>query len=741
MDCQYLILTKSGDIIMVDELENEIRLRRRQKLQLIQNPNYFGNLSELNLKDIPGPVIKKIGDTTFEELTCLGHNPASQILTAIVQVKKPSGYLGDSCTDGSREYVRFYLDYGDGSWVDHGVASFEAHDLKFKDDLCYAVSIRLEPKRRSCCDDKPVLPRVRAILSWNIQPPSNTPNYLPVWGNRLERSIQIRPRSRFLCEFFDKMDVTGVQKIDPMMLEKIKQQLTIIEPESEQPASITKLMKSNDSDDELSALRNIYPMVAKLAADDTDIDAFQSLQNFAPLNIDISKFNDFIIKPDFNTTYEELHCVGLDRDREYLHGVVEIKRRSGYSGDLCDPGSREYIAFYLDFGSGWEYQGTTFVNVHNIDQIPKDGLWYQASLPVKLDKHKKEWCDAGKARIRGILSWAVPPAPNQPEYVPHWGDREDCNIEIKPLPEGIPPLVFKPILESIGNIAVQKIIGGYANGTAIGGIYVADDSPFGGRVLLSGNTFNTPAGPLEYRIMIQGPSDVSPRAYTNPFDVDVTTFPSSTPVSQTQNAVGEWFNYLPANPLVSVADSLLGVLTGLENGLHTVYLEFRQPAGPVLDTTDSIDFMVDNTRPVADVEITSGTGNCGKFTIGELVKGTFSMSEIHSHSLTLSVTPGPESHGGTLSITTATPIGPSTLFPISETTTGGSATKTSVSMTYAAGTLNTNGVASGEWQLDTTGMDPCGYNIRIHAEDRTIVNSANIGWGVVDIEGFCVEKG
>ena len=69
-------------------------------------------------------VLKKVGDTSFEELTCIGYNPATEILTAIVRIKQQSGYGGDACTDGSQEYVRFYLDYGDGTWVDHGVAGF-----------------------------------------------------------------------------------------------------------------------------------------------------------------------------------------------------------------------------------------------------------------------------------------------------------------------------------------------------------------------------------------------------------------------------------------------------------------------------------------------------------------------------------------------------------------------------------------------------------------------------------------
>ena len=714
--------------------DSDIDLRRSAGFRLLQNPNYFGNLSDLGLPGIPDAVLKKVGDTTFEELTCIGYNPDSEILTAVVRVKLGGGYSGGPCTDGSQEYVRFYLDYGDGTWVDHGVTSFNIHDLGFKDPLCYAVSIRIRPRKRSCCDDKPVLPTVRAILSWQTEPPPNMPNWPPVWGNRLERNIQIEPRSWFLCNILDKIDVAGLKKINPALLEQITTMLTTAAPPPKPVADVGALLKARQPNDDaapMTALRNVFPMVAKWAAGSPDIAAYQALQSLKIYDFDLIKFSDFLANPKFDTTFEELRCVGLDRELSRLHGIVQIKRSSGYSGGLCTKGSREYIAFYLDFGAGWEYQGTTFVDVHDVG-VPRGGLWYQAALPVNLDKHRQEWCKTGRARIRGILSWSVPPVPNDPEHVPHWGDREDCWIEIKPLPEGVPHGEFTPFLESIGNMAVHRIdaLTGYADGPSVGGIFTADDAPFGGRTLLKGAAFNLPAGPMEYRIMIQGPSDATPRAWTVPFDVDVTTFPSVTPVTQTLNAVGDWFPYLPASPLVSIADKLLGALSGLGNGLHTVFLQFRQPFGPILATTTPRLFMVDNTGPGADIEITSGAGNCGKFGIGEVISGTYAMTGNHAGVLLIHVTPLPEAAGGTMVITSAAPA--AALVPPF---TGGSS---SVTISYAANSLNDLG-AVGTWELDTTGMKACGYNIRIHVWDRTILSSGPNHWEAADIEGFCLE--
>lgn len=724
----------------MDDFERDIELRRNFKFLLLQNPNHFGNLTELKLPNLPKPKLKKIGDTTYEELTCLGYNPETDILTAIVEIKQGSGYSGGPCTDGSLEYIRFYADYGDGIWVDHGVTSFNTHDLGADEDLCYAASIELNPKKRTCCDRDPVLPKIRAILSWNVEPPANTPNWIPVWGNRLERDVQVDPRSTFLCNFLDQFDIGVIQKINPALVAKLKSMLAEAGPSPKPPANIAELLeKAKGKEKELLPLRQAFPMVAKLANDKTDLAAFEALQG---INLDLSKFDDFIAKPSFNTFYEELHCVGLDRDKDLLHGIVEIKRPSGFSGGLCTQGSREYIAFYLDFGSGWEYQGTTFVNVHDIQQTPQGGLWYQAALPVNLEPYKKEWCETGRARIRGILSWSVPPAPNQPDFVPHWGDREDCWIEIRPLAPGIPSGQLTPFLEAIGNMPVEKIDGaGYATGESIGGAFTSSDSPFGGTILLAGHIAFPTSNNLQYRVMVKGPSDPVAKAYTNTFNANVTTIVGGSITFSIVNqvSVDGWFNYIPQpgpGTFKSVAGNLLASFQASEEGLHEVYLQVREAGTlPILATSATEQFFVDNTRPEFDVEITSGGGNCSKFQIGEVLVGTFTMSDALNHCdhLTIHVTPAAEAAGGTLMITSAIPNGPGAVFPISS---GGP----SASMSVSALTLDTTGVVVGSWELDTTGMEPCGYNIRIAGEDRTIVNSGVIGWHGSDIEGFCLEN-
>ena len=177
------------DIIQV-EIE-----RSAFKTLLAQNPNYFGNLVSSPFK----PVKTILGNTTYEEISCVGFNPDKDLLEATIKIKLPFGYGTDLCHVGTYEYVRFYLDYGSG-WEDAGVTGFNIHDIPNIHDcagsadkpLAYVVSRPIDPTRKFC--GHPVLPKVRAILSWNHIPPPASPNWPPIWGNVVDRHIQIRPR-------------------------------------------------------------------------------------------------------------------------------------------------------------------------------------------------------------------------------------------------------------------------------------------------------------------------------------------------------------------------------------------------------------------------------------------------------------------------------------------------------------------------------------------------------------------
>lgn len=702
-------------------------LRNNLRFLLLQNLNYFGNLTEAGIKAEKASV-KIIADTYYEELNCVSFNPQRNELSAIIEVKKTSGYSGGSCTNGSIEYVRFYVDYNnDGNWIDEGAVNFIAHDLPFKESLCYAITLKINPRIRNCCDRKPVIPLVRAVLSWNNEPPLNQPGWLPVWGNRLEARIQVAPRTDIFCYLSDFLQDQKID-IDPIKLEPL---LPMLKPDLQLPAIKNAqlfALKQNygkDVEDTRLGFKPVYALSKKA----NDLELISQIKTLQTVGLNIKKISDFLLKPKFNTSYEEIKCVGLDRELSILHGSVVVKKKGGYSGDLCSSGSQEYVAFYLDFGSGWNYMGTSSVNVHDISAKIANELWYTVMLPVSLSKHQQQWCKTGKAKIRAILSWNVPPAPNDPDYKAYWGDWEECNIEVKPLPAGVPPGEMTPVIESLGSMPVSEInASGYANGINSAGLQ-ADDSPFDGKILITGIIAFAPDSTVSgiqkarYRMMVKKPSAGSYQPWLGKFTIDVTEIsgiPSPQfPVVQVPDTDG-WVDYYPdfiAPSLVSVDRNLLGVFRPSEEGLHKLYIEVFDPNTSTTHYSTLVNFMVDRTAPDVDIEITSGTGNCGKFFTGDLMQGTFSMSDDHSQSLSLSVTPVDEANGELPKITA----------------TGGMS-----SLSYAAGTLPSSGYA-GTWKLDTENMDPCGYNIRIHGIDRTIVSSRIIGHRRWNIEGFCLE--
>ena len=103
------------------------------------------------------------------------------------------------------------------------------------------------------------------------------------------------------------------------------------------------------------------------------------------------------------------------------------------------------------------------------------------------------------------------------------------------------------------------------------------------------------------------------------------------------------------------------------------------------------------------------------------VQGTYSVSDAHFGSLNLHVEPVVPANGATPVHGLPLPNPPGTTpFPRS----------------YPA--VSTNG-EGGVWSLNTAGMDPCGYIVRIDVGDRTIV-SANGGWSASTSVGFCLRQ-
>jgi hypothetical protein len=186
-----------GHRFMFQELQANIAKPAMMDVKML--PAYGNWYSQLKV-DIAGIIAKMLdtnGDTSYEEMTCVGLDPNLDQLEAVINVKKPYGYSGDPCSAGSNEYVGFWIDWGDGAgWTYAGTTSVSTHDFSPMPagGLDYAVFLPLNlAAKRQPCSKGPKTARVRAILSWQSAPPPGNPDYVPTWGDREETIIHIKP--------------------------------------------------------------------------------------------------------------------------------------------------------------------------------------------------------------------------------------------------------------------------------------------------------------------------------------------------------------------------------------------------------------------------------------------------------------------------------------------------------------------------------------------------------------------
>jgi hypothetical protein len=162
--------------------------------KLVKGPFTNAKLAQTSL--IPsaelGPILSSIdftiGDTTFEELTCVGYNPYSGMLGGVISVKLNSGYSGSLCDAGSTEYVGFWL-YYNGAWNALGTSQVQVHDLagvSAGNPVEYAVFRGVNLPEYLCGDVTGL--HLRAILSWQVPP--TDPEFSPTWGNVVDTYIQ-----------------------------------------------------------------------------------------------------------------------------------------------------------------------------------------------------------------------------------------------------------------------------------------------------------------------------------------------------------------------------------------------------------------------------------------------------------------------------------------------------------------------------------------------------------------------
>jgi hypothetical protein len=737
------------------------RERQSFKALLLSNPNYFGNLVKSPFK----PVKKIVAHTQYEELTCVGFNPAKNLLEATIAVKLPFGYGGNLCMPGTTEYVRFFLDYGSG-WEDGGLAGVKVHDIPTEKDcadqsnkpLIYVAALKLDPKTR-CCDHA-VLPKVHAILSWEWVPPAGPANvgWLPPWGNTLDCTVQIKPHPWNIFCIIELLSESIKQKIKvPPLFEATK--LHPIPLPDPPPFTLAEMAKQYGAKPKGGAAEALKVEAHRFGVQDLhatlgstfDLEAVSAKKAlWESLDLDWAAAIAALGDTSADVSYEELECLGLDETlTERLVATFRIKRPTGYSGDLCHAGSQEYVAFWADWDDQckWTYLGTAAVNVHDIKEIPKEGLCYSAILQVDLSCRRRP-CDKPKiGRVRAVLSWAVPPSTVDPDQLNYYGNRLDAHVQINP-GEVCDPNEPKAKIRNIGGIPVEDILtastGLTKPGTAPAVVFAHNPAftadgwglgrscPFGGQVKIEGNYWLAYyLGGYYYRVKVHKIGDpyfsftvladsfLVERSDTG-FDLQISSggfFKCLDPAQYSDIGLAYWNSAGDADALWDVQ---LDIATAPNDSSiidhspwYCIRLDNTAPFGPP-DSPLTMDIHIDPAFG----------GDCKDIDEGTVFTGTFIADDPPTGS------PLPEAHFGGWSLATE---------PNSFSTPSNQPTVTGLLPTDPAPAPGGH-----SWKLDTGNpikMKPCGYVIRLDVKDRSILHSLPGYHNLNHIEvGFCLRE-
>lgn len=692
-----------------DELEQVTLSRRRFRSLIAANPNYFGSFPDLGFEAVE----PKDGDKTYEELDCLSYSPERDRIEATVLVKRSSGYSGGPCTAGSFEHVRFYVDHGSG-WEDAGTAAVNVHDIPAGRDcsggathpLSYVCGVPLRPRRKWC--SRPVLPMVRAILSWNLEPPAGQPDWTPPWGDVTDCRVQVRPRRFFLSDIVAELPKSVLEIVPKAVLD---------EPPSPDPdpgplqALSLKELSRRYRGEKVPAHRFALQALTSVAG--TPVAGPSELASVAlsakEAGIDLLDVLKAVEDTSGNTTYEELECLGLDAALQggSLVASFEVKQSSGYSGPPCSAGSTEYVAFWAD----WEddcslgYLGTVEVEVHDYDDIG-DGLCYAAVLPVDVGAFRRGCQEPVLRRVRAVLSWNTPPSTTDPDAVPVWGNRIDRSVQIEPGPVYDGTARFT-IVGGVAAADVDLVTGLTVPGAVLGvATPLPDHCPFTGDVVLHGPLDPALAG-HQYRVRATDVDSGATRLLTDPFHV-VTSGGTSVLVTPAPDGWVAWPTW------TGNTTGVLGHLAPGGNDRWDFTLELDVPLNVVDTARVRMDSIV---RGVAELTDTVNAGDLELQTAGQCkvphgpVNGTFVARDRHFRNWSISVIGGP---GG--------PIPP-------------------IPLTVGIGAGTETPFAGTPFTLDFGDpmIAPCGYVVRLTIQDRAIVDSVTLGHHTTVDRGLCLE--
>lgn len=371
-------------------------------------------------------------------------------------------------------------------------------------------------------------------------------------------------------------------------------------------------------------LQNVLPLLKSYNRDTI----IQSIDLWKKLGIDLSAILSELEQTKADVSYEQIENLGLDYNLEQFVASFRVKRPAGYSGDLCSSGSLEYVAFWADWGNNckWEYVGTTTVNVHDINNIPKEGLSYAAVLPYDFNKVRKLCSNPEVVKIRAVLSWGAAPSTTNADKLEYWGNRLDAYIQVKP---GVGTGTLHPSFNILGGIPVDKISD--TDGLTIPGAKFAlnqaavnDYSPFGGVIVVQGPAF---VG-QKYRIKVTNMNTLASYYVNN--DFVVVGWLMVPPYVQYTNVQADpvtfYYNYQTFD---KNTDNVLARWNPGTNDLLKLELEIAGVAGVFTKY-----IQMDNSAPVIKLQI-NDLGDCSHFKVGNTITGSYAVNDTYLLSYSL----------------------------------------------------------------------------------------------------------
>ncbi len=268
------------------------------------------------------------------------------------------------------------------------------------------------------------LPPRQVILPWRTRP-ANSAKQLSLWEGAQNAQIKNDSANRSPLPIFAYG--AKVKLIDTIKLAmNQRQSIEKIEPEKLSPAKLHELY----SDTLVPQHRYLASSLTE-AVNSPELAPHPSKWFAGISGIDLSRLVAEWLNTNRSTEYEQLYCIGLDADTGQLSGVLTVKRGKGYSGGPCTAGSREYVAFWVDWGRGFQHEGTASVTVHDFGGLPPAGLEYNVSLPIDL-RSRVQGCSEGKktVKVRAVLSWNTPPSTADPNAPVVWGNIIESQIQI-----------------------------------------------------------------------------------------------------------------------------------------------------------------------------------------------------------------------------------------------------------------------------------------------------------------------